>query len=107
MAAPTSVATAEVLALAAGSATPIDSNLASRQLLTVTHNGNQPVTIVLSSSGAPTIAVGKGLVMEPGDRQWLWCGPGIRAYAKVGPVAPGETAIDQVTGAALWIEESA
>lgn len=106
MGAPTSIATAEVLALVAGSATPIDAtNAASRQLVTVQNNGTQPVTIVESSGAAPTITAGVGTVLQPGDLEWFWDGQGARLYAKVGPVPAGETAIDQVTGAALWVVE--
>ena len=107
MAAPTSGAGAEVLALAAGSATAIDAtNAASRQLVEVTNNGPQTVTIRKTSAAAPTITVGIGHLLPPGDTRWFWAGQGLRLYAKVGPVPAGETAVDQVTGAALWVDES-
>jgi hypothetical protein len=106
MAAPTSIAAAEVLALAAGSSTPIDgTNAASRQLVTVQNNGPAPVTIVESSGAAPTIVAGKGIVLQPGSLEWFWNGQGARLYAKVGPLPGGETTVDQVTGAALWVTE--
>jgi len=106
MAAPTTIAAAEALATAAGSATAIDAtNAANRQLVVVSNNGPQPVTIVESSGAAPTIVVGKGFVIQPGGSEWFWNGQGARLYAKVGPVPAGETAVDQVTGAALWVTE--
>jgi hypothetical protein len=106
MAAPTSVSDAEALATAAGSATPIDAaNAANRQIVIIQNNGPQAVTIRMSSSGAPTITVNKGHVIQPGDLEWFWAGQGLRFYAKVGPVAEGETAADQVTGAGLWVTE--
>jgi hypothetical protein len=107
MASPTTGGGAEVLALAAGSATAIDaSNAASRQLVEVQNNGPQAVTIRKTSGAAPTITAGIGHVIPPGDSRWFWCGQGLRLYAKVGPVPAGETAVDQVTGAALWVDES-
>jgi hypothetical protein len=106
MAAPTAVATAEVTALAAGSATPIDgANAAGRQLVVVQNNGRQAITVVESSGSAPTITAGVGVIIQPGDMEWFWNGQGARLYAKVGPVPAGETATDQVSGAALWIVE--
>ena len=107
MASPTTGGGAEVLALAAGSATPIDAtNAASRQLVEVQNNGPQAVTIVKKSGTAPTITAGIGHIILAGDARWFWAGQGLRLYAKVGPVAPGETAVDQVTGAALYVDES-
>jgi len=107
MAAPTTGGGAEVLALAAGSATPIDAtNAANRQLVVVYNNGPQPVTIRKTSGAAPTITVNVGTVIGPGGSEWFWAGQGLRLYAKVGPVPAGETAVDQVTGAALWVDES-
>jgi hypothetical protein len=106
MAAPTTNAAAEVLALAAGSATPIDgTNASSRQTVEIQNNGPAPVTIVKTSGAAPTITVNKGFVLLPGGREFFWAGQGLRFYAKVGPVPAGETAADQVTGAALWVDE--
>jgi hypothetical protein len=106
MAAPTTIATAEVLALAAGSSTAIDgTNSASRQLVVVSNNATQAVTIVESSGAAPTITAGNGMVIQPGGSEWFWNGQGARLYAKVGPVPAGETAVDQVTGAGLWVTE--
>lgn len=107
MAAPTSGTPTEVLATAAGSSTPIDSNLASRQMVSIMNNGTQPVTIVVSSGAGATPTAGKGVVIQAGDLEWFWAGPGLRFYQRVGPVPPGETAIDQVTGAGLWLHEMA
>jgi len=107
MAAPTTGGGAEVLALAAGSATPIDAtNAANRQQVCVYNNGPQPVTIRCQSGSAPTITVNIGTVVSPGGSEWFWAGQGLRLYAKVGPVPVGETAVDQATGAALWVHEA-
>jgi len=107
MAAPTSGTPTEVLATAAGSSTPIDSNIANRQMVSIMNNGPQPVTIVVSSAAGATPTAGKGIVIQPGDLEWFWIGPGLRLYQRVGPVPAGETAVDQVTGSALWLHEMA
>ena len=105
MAAPTSVAAAEVL-VAAATATLLDgTNAANRQLVEVTNCGSQPITVVQSSSGAPTITAGKGVIIQPQSSEWFWAGQGLRLYAKVGPVAAGETAADQTAGTGTWVSE--
>jgi hypothetical protein len=104
MAAPTSITANEVL-VDETTVTTLDTNAASRQLVTVTNNGAQPITVVESSSGTPTITAGKGIIIQPGSTEWFWNGPGARLYAITGPVAPGETAVVQVTGAATWVVE--
>ena len=107
MAAPTTGGGAEVLALAAGSSTAIDAtNAANRQLVVVVNNGPQSVTVIKQSAAFSAITAGKGYVIPPGGSEWFWAGQGLRLYARVGPAAPGETAVDQVSGAALWVDES-
>jgi hypothetical protein len=106
MAAPTTISAAEVLVDSATVTTLDASNPANRQLVTVTNNGPHPITVVESSTGAPgSITPGKGIVVWPQSTEWFWNGQGARLYALVGPVPPGETAADQVTGAATWVVE--
>jgi hypothetical protein len=101
MAAPTAVAQIEVLVSGgSGTGTTLDTNQSSRQLVSVYNNGPEVLTVVESTSGAPTITPGIGVNIYPGSMEVFWSGTGIRLYGRT-------AATTQVTGAATVVVEKA
>ena len=101
MAAPTAVAQNEVNASGgSGTGTTLDTNQASRQIVTIYNNGPEVLTVVLATAGAPTITPGVGICIYPGGSEWFYAGTGIRFYGRT-------AATNQVTTAAtICVEEA-
>jgi hypothetical protein len=101
MAAPTAVAQNEVnVSGGAGTGTTIDTNQASRQIVSIYNNGPEPLTVVLSTGAAPSITPGIGVVIYPGGSEWFWAGAGVRFYGRT-------SATNQASGAATVCVEEA
>lgn len=83
MAAPTAVAQNTVsVSGGTGTGTTLDTNAASRQLVIVENQGDEELTVVLSTGAAPSITPGTGYVIFPRSSEWFWAGTGIRLYAR-------------------------
>jgi hypothetical protein len=99
--APTSPNQAEVnVSGGSGTGTTIDTNQASRQIVTIYNNGPEELTVVVSSGAAPTITPGIGIKIYPGGSEWFYAGTGMRFYGRT-------AATNQVSGAATICLEQA